>query len=42
MGVDHLMTQHYFGGLAPEHVAHSMRLFALEVMPRVRVKLSKI
>ncbi|WP_024537085.1 LLM class flavin-dependent oxidoreductase [Comamonas badia] len=41
MGVDHLMTQHYFGGLAPEHVAHSMRLFALEVMPRVRVKLSK-
>ncbi len=41
MGVDHLMTQHYFGDLAPGHVAHSMRLFADEVMPRVRREIAR-
>ncbi len=33
-GLGHVLTLHNFGGLAPEQVARSMRLFAEEALPR--------
>ena len=33
-GLGHVLTLHNFGGLAPEAVERSMRLFAEEALPR--------
>ena len=35
-GVNHWMEEMRFGGLSHEQTLRSMRLFAAEVMPRVR------
>lgn len=41
LGIDHVMTLHNFGHMAPEHVHRSMRLLAEEVMPRVRRRIAE-
>jgi alkanesulfonate monooxygenase SsuD/methylene tetrahydromethanopterin reductase-like flavin-dependent oxidoreductase (luciferase family) len=39
MGVDHIMTLHNFGDVAPDMAARSITRFAQEVMPRVNERL---
>ena len=40
-GVNHWMSEMKFGGMSHEETKRSMRLFAAEVMPRVRQGLAK-